>query len=905
MATLLSDADFFGAAAPIKPSNALLDAVETVESGGNDNAVSPKGAVGPMQTMPATLENPGFGVQPAADTSPAEERRVGKDYLRAMMKRYGGDVDKALAAYNAGPRAVDKAVASAGDNYMNLLPTETQNYVQKVRDAAGTLSRTPESPSPGVKVFVASERGADMGGAATASPTIRPSAKAPLLSDAEFMGGATAAPQPAEPAAPASASAVEQPVEAGASSAPAETSAPAPEAPADPSAKGQADQSTPHPETGLTALAAQGATFGLSDEAGAAGAATGRFLKDIASGKGFAEAMKNASDRYDAVLAEERAGIKSYQQEHPVAGTAAEVVGGASMLPAKAGQAAVALPKAIQKLPAWAKSVGLGSLFGGLFGFGTGEGGAVDRLESAGEGAATGAATAGVVHGAARIGQAAINKAASLFAGPDKTAMRKIVEAMSRDEITPAQAKARLQALGAQATVADVGGENVRGLARGAAGSPGAAKNRVTTVLQQRAESEPTRIAAAVNKGLQPDDYFGAEDQLLTKLRDNAQTAYQAAYEANPVVTSPRLDRMLQSPIVKQGVRQAARDAEMMRAAGESKWLGPVDDELTALARELAPEGKVTDGGKTVGSVGKGVAQGLSLETWQAIKEGLDKVLDSPAYTNELTGKLNSRGYAVDQLRRALVRQLDNATGGEDSLYRLARQQYAGDAQTVSALRDGKNFLKLAPEQIGKQLDGMSDASKAAYRSGAARVLMDIVAKTPDQASAARRLFGNAALRSKIRAIFPDSQSYLDFARRMVAEQRFAQTKNDILAGSRTTPMAQEIKDVERPLHAAGAIIGSSIPGVRHLVAAGVGGRALGALAPKIIQEEAVRNALARRLVNRNQAMNQGLIDEIDKLMKGAKAGAPAKAKQKAVANMVAILAGKEAGGHVHQNQSP
>lgn len=87
---------------------ALVPHVMHQESRGNPRAVSPKGAVGTMQTMPATLRDPGFGVAPAKDDSDEERERVGKDYLKAMLKRYPGRPDLALAAYNAGPGRADR-----------------------------------------------------------------------------------------------------------------------------------------------------------------------------------------------------------------------------------------------------------------------------------------------------------------------------------------------------------------------------------------------------------------------------------------------------------------------------------------------------------------------------------------------------------------------------------------------------------------------------------------------------------------------------------------------------------------------------------------------------------------------------------------------------------------------------
>ncbi|GEM_PF-1537134 len=112
----------------------LEQSVMQVESGGNPSAVSPKGAMGTMQTMPSTLTDPGYGVAPARDRSPAEMERVGKDYLQAMLTQYG-DPRLALAAYNWGPGNVDRAMQTHGGNVDAVLanaPAETRAYVPKV-----------------------------------------------------------------------------------------------------------------------------------------------------------------------------------------------------------------------------------------------------------------------------------------------------------------------------------------------------------------------------------------------------------------------------------------------------------------------------------------------------------------------------------------------------------------------------------------------------------------------------------------------------------------------------------------------------------------------------------------------------------------------------------------------------
>jgi soluble lytic murein transglycosylase-like protein len=83
----------------------LLRGIIRQESGARPCAVSPKGAQGLMQLMPATSEQ--FGVADPFD--PKQNIQAGAKLLKELLTRYGGDVTKALAAYNAGTGRVDQA----------------------------------------------------------------------------------------------------------------------------------------------------------------------------------------------------------------------------------------------------------------------------------------------------------------------------------------------------------------------------------------------------------------------------------------------------------------------------------------------------------------------------------------------------------------------------------------------------------------------------------------------------------------------------------------------------------------------------------------------------------------------------------------------------------------------------
>jgi soluble lytic murein transglycosylase-like protein len=115
------DAQHFGISAD------LFERQINQESGFNPKAVSPAGAIGIAQIMPATAQS--WGVDPY---NPVQSLSVAADHMSWYVNHYGGDYAKALAAYNAGTSTLDAAIARYGSHWRVGVPAETNRYITAI-----------------------------------------------------------------------------------------------------------------------------------------------------------------------------------------------------------------------------------------------------------------------------------------------------------------------------------------------------------------------------------------------------------------------------------------------------------------------------------------------------------------------------------------------------------------------------------------------------------------------------------------------------------------------------------------------------------------------------------------------------------------------------------------------------
>jgi hypothetical protein len=132
----LDEPEQYGQSARVSGASGAMDdllyGIMMTESGGNPLAYNVSGATGAFQLMPGTARDLGLRVDSQVDErlDPSKSRAAASVYIRQLLKRYNGNVDNALRAYNWGMGNVDKWIANGSD--LSQLPKETRDYTGKV-----------------------------------------------------------------------------------------------------------------------------------------------------------------------------------------------------------------------------------------------------------------------------------------------------------------------------------------------------------------------------------------------------------------------------------------------------------------------------------------------------------------------------------------------------------------------------------------------------------------------------------------------------------------------------------------------------------------------------------------------------------------------------------------------------
>lgn len=504
----------------------------------------------------------------------------------------------------------------------------------------------------------------------------------------------------------------------------------------------------------------RGMRLGYGDEIGAAVGAAGKAL--------FTD--QKFSDAYDEGLARRRAHATQQRDEHPVTSFVGEALGGAlttaPLAAATAGKAGLGVMQ--QALRSGAVGAGTGAVQG----FGEGEGGLENRAGQA----ATGAVVGGAVGGAAPIVLSTLGAVGGKLVdvlglrgtiNADKVATQKVLQALEADGIDPATAAQKLRdwqrAGGPPAMLMDLGGQNVRDLARAAANYPlGTAKQTAQTAIEARAGDQMPRIYNSIHRALNASDYDDMAGQMIAKYGQQAQPLYQRAYAA-PAINDPKL-----SSIVAR-IQRFKPDA--------------ITNAMKMMEAEGIPIGTYDATGKLTAA---------STQYYDYLKRALDDVINAPDNFNAITRKFNNTARIATKLKNEMLGRVDAINPD----FKAARAAFADDASVRRALEDGRNFLNLDTIELKEIMRGLhSQAEREAFQSGVARGLFEKISGRSDAGRQNLALaFDNANVIARVRSVFPNRNEADRFlaAMRNEAQAFRNQTHVSPAAGSRTTPLAND-----------------------------------------------------------------------------------------------------------------
>ena len=610
--------------------------------------------------------------------------------------------------------------------------------------------------------------------------------------------------------------------------------APAAEAPKEaPPAPVQAPQEAPagaletvnRMVSGATDSATQGASFGFMDEANAGMRAGIRGIGNMIQGQ-----APEFGANYDRAVADERARLKQFEEQHPYVATGANIAGGlAGVAPAAAAV------KGSSLLGGIAKSSGIGAGYGALGGFGAGEGGVADRAEGAVTGGMAGAALGAAIPVAGAVAGRGVQLGKNLLGrnDPREVALDTLSRGMRRDQVTPEQLQERLAEASPRApmSIMDVAGDNMYRQARLAETTPGPGSNVVKNFLHERQRGQVDRVAANIEKKIaKGDNYYLSLAELDAVRKQAAAPLYEKAY-AQPFVWDDEIGSLLKRPAPRDALKRAHSIA-----AEEGR-------DPRGLGLNLDEDGNV--------KIDKTVA---SMQTLDYVKRGLDDVLET--FRDDTTGKLrlDERGRAINNTRQAFLSKVDRLNPD----YAKARQEWGGTTATMEAMSLGRRFASGDAEVTADRFRKLAEGDKDAFRIGLARELAGKVQMTKDGANAADKIFGSQGQRNRLRPFFESKEDFAAFEKAMNEEKRMATTRHEVLANSKTLRNTVDANDAEGLIGQ--AMVDASSGGLTGM-AMGIARRAINKTATGMSEKPAAE--LASMLATSDPAVQKKVFEEL------------------------------------------
>lgn len=312
-----------------------------------------------------------------------------------------------------------------------------------------------------------------------------------------------------------------------------------------------------------------------------------------------------------------------------------------------------------------------------------------------------------------------------------------------------------------------VQGKNILGLADAATNMPGQGA-AMGGDLASRGYTAKQRIGDLFNDAISKSSFYDMKDETLNRMATDAPPAYEKAFSQAPVYND-RIGGFLQEPEVQSGIKRGLQ-IQRLEARAKEKPFDPMDYGITGF----------NDSGDPI------ISGTPNMRLLDAGKKGLDAMISDNQ--NPFTGKLNELGGALQQVKGSYVKTLDDVNPN----YAAARQSYADPASNLRALKQGRSFTSMDPEEIDKfmQDPATSNAEKQYFLAGARRNLQDSMSAVGDNANAATKLW-KENIRNRIEPMIVDKGAFQDFSNKMDAEQNMVRNNSALTRQSATMPRQQ------------------------------------------------------------------------------------------------------------------
>ncbi|WP_343714044.1 hypothetical protein [Inquilinus sp.] len=593
--------------------------------------------------------------------------------------------------------------------------------------------------------------------------------------------------------------------------------------------------------SGPTDALRQGATLGLADEVGAAGGALGDAAGRAITGKspnGLSSLVTGQQSDYGRNLEQIRGQQQAWGEEHPIADTALQVIGGLGT--------GLGMTKGVAPAKTLLGNIGqnaaIGAGTGAVAGAGNAEGGPYERLV----GALTGGATGGALGGALPAAGAMIGRGVGLVGNAlglrnaEKQAGRLMLNALERDQVTPQDLAARAAQYPNQpVTLADVAGPNTQRLAGSAFRVPSAGRAQMLEQLEQRNFERPERIVDLMRGAMgNPEAFTQTVEQIGAQRAAAAKPLYDALRQSDPAMyNTPEVIEILNTPAGRRAIAAAEQRALNLREPFP-RLVETVTDPLT-------------------GEQSLQVTKIPNFEALDQVKRSLDDIIEDAR--DPISRRIPSEVRDIARVRGDLVAEMDHVTGGPDGLYASARKAFAGPSASIDALNSGRAFAQGDVEDMARVFNTMSSGDKDLFRLGVVRQLREMIERGTGTRNQAAAIMG-PGMRRRLAEIFPDQKSYQAFMDALRMENTMQQTSNVIRGNSSTAERLSEDATQAAALNDIADLGGAIVSGSpTRIASAGLGWAARRARGIN----EPVANELATALMNPSPQARNKVIAEL------------------------------------------